>query len=131
MDFDAPVKIVARNFHDFLRIMSFSPNALDIFDISTNKSEFKETTDFNNERQAKVREMFTQKFQLEPIDSLYEYLQKVKQERENEIVVTTEDGIGVVNQNINLEVKHPPIFDFEKEENLTINNVKLFLKTQR
>jgi hypothetical protein len=136
MDFDDPVKIVAKNFHDFMRIISFSANAPDIFDISTSKDEFEQflkeypelSTGINNEKQNKVREMITNKFQLEPIDSLYDYLQKVKQERENEIVVSTEDGIGVVNQTTNLDVKDPTIFELDKEQALNIDSVKHFFE---
>jgi hypothetical protein len=136
MDFDAPVKIVARNFHDLLRIMSSSPNALDIFDISTSKTQFERllkespelSTHINNEKTNKVQEMITKKFQLEPIDSLYDYLQKVKQERDNEMVVSTEDGIGVVNQTINLEGKAPTIFELDKEQALNIDSVKHFFE---
>ncbi len=40
MDFDEPVKIIARNIDDFMRILCFSPIVLDLVDISTSESDF-------------------------------------------------------------------------------------------
>ncbi|MEW9053487.1 MAG: hypothetical protein AB2392_20170 [Neobacillus sp.] len=100
MDFEDPVKIVARNLHDFLRILCFTPNSLDILDITTSEAQFKHDTDLfstknDDEDQKRVREILQKEFSLEPIENLYDYLQQVKQERLNENVLATEDGIGV------------------------------------
>jgi hypothetical protein len=39
MDFDDPVKIVARNIHDSLRILGYS--SVELMDTSTNENEYK------------------------------------------------------------------------------------------
>jgi hypothetical protein len=100
MDFDEPVKIVARNLHDFLRILCFIPNALDILDITTSEAQFKQESDQfstknDDDDQKRAREILQKEFSLEPIENLYDYLQQVKHERLNETVLPTEDGIGV------------------------------------
>ena len=46
----------------------------------------------------KLEEFLRETFQLEPIEFIRDYLQKVKRERENEIVLSSADGIGVVNK---------------------------------
>ena len=103
MDFDEPVKIVARNIDDFMRILCFSPIVLDLVDISTSESDFKKypelsTDNYTNVGGNQVGEILRETFQLEPIEFIRDYLQKVKRERENEIVLSSADGIGVVNK---------------------------------
>ncbi|OLS41299.1 hypothetical protein [Bacillus sp. MRMR6] len=105
MDFDEPVKIVARNLQDFLRILCFTPNALDILDITTSEAQFKQDSDLfstknDDENQKRVREILQNEFSLEPIENLYHYLQQVKLERLNETLLATEDGIGVAVRSI-------------------------------
>ncbi|WP_075619649.1 hypothetical protein [Paenisporosarcina indica] len=136
MDFDAPVKIVARNIYDFMRIMCFSPVALELVDINTSKKEFEQllqeypelsTIEMIIGEENKVRDIFCETFQLEPIESLYDYLRGVKQERENEIVLSTEDGIGVVNNRVNeKEINNKDLFKFNEEHDLQIIEVKYF-----
>ena len=41
MDFNEPVKIIARNIDDFMRILCFSPIVLDLVDISTSSMTLK------------------------------------------------------------------------------------------
>jgi hypothetical protein len=121
MDFDDPVKIVARNIHDFLRIMCYWPDALEIVDITTCERDFinwlKECPLITT-NQKKVSDVLCETFQLKPIESLFEYLQEVKQERDNQIVLPTEDGIGVVSTNQN-ESKTQDLFQFDSEQRLT------------
>jgi hypothetical protein len=103
MDSDAPVQVVARNLHDFLRLICFAPGAVEVVDITTSKDVFHnipeiaatQTIEGNN---AEIREALQKRFSLEPIKSLEGYLLEVKNERENEIVLPTEDSIGILNK---------------------------------
>ena len=103
MDFDEPVKIIARNIDDFMRILCFSPIVLDLVDISTSESDFEKlvkkypelsTDKYTNVGENQVRGIFHETFQLEPIEFIRDYLQKVKRE----IALSSADGIGVVNK---------------------------------
>ncbi|MDQ1147755.1 hypothetical protein QE429_004582 [Bacillus sp. SORGH_AS 510] len=138
MDFDHPVQIVARNLHDFMRILCYWPSAIEMIDITTGKSDFERLLkdeleasfdDINNVSASKINKTVRESFQLAPIDSLYEYLQEVKKEREHEIVLPTEDGIGVVYNSIN---EAPSIikglFNFNGVETLLIKDVKPFFE---
>ncbi|MBT2730689.1 hypothetical protein J7E63_28150 [Bacillus sp. ISL-75] len=130
MDFDDPVKIVARNIHDFLRILCFSPSVLDMVDFTTSERNLekwvKECSQLSI-NQNKVRNMFCHTFQLTPIDSLYEYIQKVKQERDTEIVLSTEDGIGVASTNKNA-INKQDLFQLDREQILEVKEVERFFR---
>lgn len=122
MDSDAPVQIVARNLHDFLRLMCFAPGAVEVVDITTSEDFFHNNPDITAAQKiegnyAEIREALQQKFLLEPIKSLVGYLLDVKNERENEIVLPTEDGIGVVNKTITnkTKIKKQEQFDLDGE----------------
>ena len=94
MDFGDPVRIVARNLYDFLSILCTNPNWIETVDITTSKEYFiKLISETDYLEHDKASEMFFEAFQLEPINSLYDYLQKVKQERYSEIILATEDSI--------------------------------------
>lgn len=136
VDFDEPVKIVARNLRDFMRIICFSPNAMDMFDIQTTEAEFNryaheipslsELADYDR---SEARDIFQKEFQLEPIKNLYDYLQQVKEERNLAAVFPTEDGIGVV-QTPQLDDPQPiQPMKLERQQDLDLEQVKQFFES--
>ncbi|WP_192602402.1 hypothetical protein [Bacillus sp. OAE603] len=135
MDFDNPVQIVARNIHDFLRLLCYAPSSVELVDITTDKEYFKKYPDVAASHiikgnDVKVREILKNQFALEPIDSLYAYLQTVKQVRENEIVLPTEDGIGVISKNITNkeDIQTQDLFDLDGDT-FSPEDVKNFFET--
>lgn len=126
MDFDDPVKIVARNLHDFIRIIFYYPCAMDMLDITQSKYSVEQWlekySDISDEKK-EVRNWFQQAFQPEPIKCLFEYLHSVSKERESKIVIKTEDGIGVVIKTSEVEEQ---LFDFNGLEYLHLADVKHF-----
>jgi hypothetical protein len=130
MDFDDPVKIVARNLTDFMRILCFWPDALEVVDITTPEKELKnwlkECPPLST-NQKKVSDVLCEAFQLKPIEFLFDYLQKVKQERNNEITLPTEEGIGMVSSNKNLS-KAQDMFQFDPELTLDVEEIERFFR---
>ncbi|MEH7883417.1 hypothetical protein V7654_03725 [Bacillus sp. JJ1609] len=131
MDFDDPVKIVAWNLRDFMRMLCYAPASLNLLDISSNQVYCKEVghEDSNileDVSTLHVRTIFRDTFQLEPMNDIYSYLKSVKDERTKEIVVPTNDGVGVVN-NISNTMEHPA-FDLNRDSSLEIDKVKFFLE---
>lgn len=133
MDFDNPVKIVARNLNDFMRLIFYYPNAMEILDITQNKSlveeflkESREAT-IITDKENKVKGKFNKLFQLEPIESLHIYLQSIKKERENEIVFETEDSIGIVSKNMTCKnAIEKQLFNFNGKGILNTDDIKKF-----
>ncbi|MEH6939635.1 hypothetical protein V7056_17565 [Bacillus sp. JJ664] len=134
MDSDDPVRIVARNIHDFLRLLCFAPDALFNVDVTTSEEYIKENPELAtfqaiDDIDLKISDRVRQRFFLEPIRSLNGYMQKVKLEREDEIVLPTEDSIGVINKNITNkeEIQKQDLFDFKRA--FYREDVKQFFKT--
>lgn len=133
MDFDEPVKIVARNIHDFMRILCYTPIALDLVDTSTSEDDFKQLVTKYPELALSqiddhnpVNEIFKETFQLEPIPDIYAYMQKIKEERSKEMSMVTDDGIGVVNktdQNVELQ-----LMGLQRHQSLKLEEIEGFFK---
>ncbi|WP_066310419.1 hypothetical protein [Bacillus sp. FJAT-29814] len=135
MDFGDPVKIVARNLEDFYRLLCFAPDALFLVDITTTEDRFNRlaqqypgliTAQPEEDEHTKIREIFQKEFELKPIRNLYDYLQQTKNERDKEIIIQTEDGIGVIQQN--RDSTHQT-FKMALQEILDLNKVKHFFET--
>lgn len=131
MDFDYPVKIVARNIHDFLRILGYS--SIELMDTSTNESEYKrleklypEYFNIQLETDDPERRAFIDAFQIIPIDNIYGYYQRLKDERESETVLSTPDGIGVVNHQ-NKMGNHQTI-ELELQQTINVEEVEQFFR---
>ncbi|MFJ5717113.1 hypothetical protein [Neobacillus sp. NPDC093127] len=118
MDFDEPVKIVARNLYDFMRMICFSPGAVEFLDIYTSETDYERLvheipslslSQIENDQQRDVNKVFQMEFQLQPIKHIYDYLQQIKKERMQATVLPTEDGIGVVNKKEQKQHQHFPL----------------------
>jgi Fe-S-cluster formation regulator IscX/YfhJ len=128
MDFDNPVRIVARNLRDFLRMLCTKQNWIETVDITTSKDYLLKLTaesDYDDDQDT-VRERVLEAFQLEPIESIYDYLQEVRQAREHEVVKATKDSIGIVWKE-SLPTNEE-LFHFGKDEILDKNAVRDFFE---
>lgn len=131
MDFDDPVKIVAGNLKDFMRMLCYAPASLNLLEISSNQVYCKEVGHedsiiLEDESTMQVRTIFRDTFQLKPVKDIYSYLINVKDERTREIVVPTSDGVGVVN-NISNAMEHPS-FELNRDSSLEIDKVTSILE---
>ncbi|MEH7451360.1 hypothetical protein [Gottfriedia acidiceleris] len=118
---DDPVQIVAKNLNDFLRLICYAPGAVEVVDVTTNKDTFQKIPEIKATRtiegyDAAERKVLQQKFSLEPFKSLEDYLIGVKNERENQIVLPTEDSLGILNKLVTKteEPKNQNLFKFEE-----------------
>ncbi|MEH7402421.1 hypothetical protein V7148_15670 [Gottfriedia acidiceleris] len=128
MDSDDPVQIVAKNLNDFLRLICYAPGAVEVVDVTTNKDTFQKIPEIKATQtiegyEAAERKVLQQKFSLEPFKSLEDYLIGVKNERENQIVLPTEDSLGILNKLVTKteETKNQNLFKFEENIILTLD----------
>lgn len=137
MDFDEPVKIVARNLEDFIRILCFQSSALFLADISTSEERLNRlgqqypgliTVQKVEYDQAVTQEIFQKEFQLEPIGNLYDYFQKVRNERVQEVILPMEDGIGVARKAPSDDTRHQT-YNMVWQQVLDLEKVKHFFET--
>jgi hypothetical protein len=131
MDFDDSVKIVARNIHDFLRILGYS--SVELMDTSTNENEYKKLEKlypdyFNNQIQTEdpEKKAFIDAFQIDPIDNIFGYYHNLKNQRERETVVSTPDGIGVVYHQDENE-NHQKV-ELKRQQTIHVDDIEPFFK---
>lgn len=110
IDFDRPIRIVANNLREFLRVnMTDSELFYNQFESEENyllaKEQWREEAN-NSPYQPTEKENFSRKricnyliddLKIPRIDNPYRYVQTVKREREKNIIIQTQDGLGVTN----------------------------------
>ena len=135
MEFDEPVQIVARNINDFIRLLCYYPSAVDMLHMNSTKVKIEQflnnspmipkETILNNE-EYQVQQVLLNALQLDPITDLEKYFYDIQQERLQETVISTFDGIGVTNKlSTSTEVSHN-LFHFEYIDQLAILQVQDF-----
>ena len=106
MDFDEPVKLVARNLDDFIALMVYHRDVAEVLDTSSSETSIEryladlvnyEALPHEEEVVTVVYEQFTPK----PIPSVHDYFKKLRDARAVAVVVETDDGIGVVRASAN------------------------------
>ncbi|MGV2939778.1 hypothetical protein AB5I83_09325 [Mesobacillus sp. LC4] len=129
MDFDDPVKIVARNLNDFLKLLYSYPASLEVLDMNTAEEDFKRFEEDAEEYQVsqEVRDIFKDSFNLEPTGDLLTYFQRLKEARAEETFLETDDGIGIVNT-ISGNGSHP-VMEVSRDRDLKLEQVEEFFKT--
>ena len=127
MDFGNPHKIVAKNFGEFLNLAWTVKGAMDLANVHYKRTEedytsllkyFEESQDeLDNDhknKQAYVLQRIEDEFGVQPVEDIYDYIEnEVKAAREQHIVLSTLDGLGVVGEN----PKDSPYMKFEVTEN--------------
>lgn len=105
MDFDKPVAILSRNIRELLGlwIAVGDPSFMDYFKYCNSEDEFNnfimKHEEHLYERSLKLSPYFDiliKQNNIEPITNVYQYLLSVQQTRYDEVVLPTQDGIGVV-----------------------------------
>ncbi|MFC0189409.1 hypothetical protein ACFFJY_13980 [Fictibacillus aquaticus] len=132
MDFDDPVQIVARNIRDFMTLLCCHPPALEVLDNNVSEEYYlkvaEEYPDITGGSQKdEVKELFQQTFQLQPLPDILDYYNTDRNERYKEIVVETEDGIGVVNRAS--ETEEHKRFDLRRQEELQLSKIQPFFSS--
>lgn len=113
MEFDCPVRIIARNLKDFVAISVTAVDAFYMIDVTKSQEEIEEhvkeyppipmerlLTDSEYAVERKVIETL----HIEPIVDLVGYYRELKQMREQEVILQTEDSIGVSETLIQMKV---------------------------
>lgn len=125
MDFGEHIKIVARNIREFVGLLCTMKSAVEISDFNYTQ-EIKQND--HEEHIDNVIEKLMAIIKCELIDDEYDYIEKkVKIEREQQIILSTQDGIGVVpieNKNLN-----HTIYKLEKDNKVNLNEVRKFFNT--
>lgn len=111
MNFDEPVKLVARNLTDFIGLMCRYVYAVDTLDITSSKLKIERylvnCSTYELEQQEVLR-LCSEELRPVQIESLVHYFEELKYAREAELVVQTDDGIGVVKTRVE------PLDQFER-----------------
>ncbi|PEJ58627.1 MULTISPECIES: hypothetical protein [unclassified Bacillus (in: firmicutes)] len=137
MDSDDPVQIVARNLRDFLRLLCYAPGAVEVVDVTSDEDTFHSVPEIAATQtiegyDAKARKALQQRFSLESINSIESYLNEVKNERESEILLPTEDSLGITNKSATIteEPRIQKLFKFDDNDlSLDTDEVVHFFET--
>ena len=132
MNFDDPVKIVARNLGDFVGLMCGYAYAVELLDMTSDDSAIAkclaDSKDYLEEHQEvlavcaeELEPMFTR------IESLGPYFEKLQALRSAQVVVETDDGIGVVKTG-NVECGQHDKFALERDSQPDLNAVKRYFE---
>jgi hypothetical protein len=129
MDFDDPVKIVARNLRDFLKLLCSYPASLEVLEINSTEEDFKRAENIAAEDPVspEVRDIFKNAFDLEPIGDLFLFFKRLKEARAKATVLKTGDGIGIVNKISGAE-SHSTL-EISRERDLELQQVEEFFRT--
>ncbi|TYP68945.1 DUF5050 domain-containing protein [Paenibacillus methanolicus] len=130
MNFDDPVRIVARNLHDFLRMLVYAENAAHVLDMNADKASVSTIMAPDPDAwepgrdDALVRHLVSQTLKLEKMPDPYAYFQQLKKARGLAATVPTEDGLGVVpSTGAGIPAER---FDFAGKEWLELADAKAF-----
>ncbi|AMM93181.1 hypothetical protein UP17_12205 [Peribacillus simplex] len=138
MDFDAPIKIVARNIREFVSLVCTMKDATTISNINLIKEEeqyislfkeLKKEVDEENEEQANyVVEKIRSTIGCKIIENVYNYVEKeVMTAREQQTILSTLDGIGIVSLG-SMNRKHIK-YKLEKDMEIKLEDVKSFFNS--
>ncbi len=136
MDFDKPVTILSRNIRELLGlwIATGDPSFMDYFKHCTSEEQFNHFLKKNErdlyERSKKLEPYFQiiqQHFDIEAIPDVYQYLLKLQQRRCEEVVLQTQDGLGVVSYTSGQS--HHSSYKITKEARYDMDEISVFLST--
>jgi hypothetical protein len=129
MDFDDPVKIVARNLRDFLQLLCSYPASLEVLEMNSTVGDLKRAENIAAEDPVspEVRDIFKNAFDLEPIGDLFLFFKSLKESRAKATVLGTGDGIGIVNRISGAE-SHSKL-QTSRERDLELKQVQKFFRT--
>ncbi|ASS96977.1 hypothetical protein [Peribacillus simplex] len=137
-DFDAHIKIVARNIREFVSLVCTMKSATEISNFNLNKEEeryislLKELKKEENmeyvEQANYVVEKIRSTIGCEIIENVYQYVEKeVMKAREEQTMLSTLDGIGIASLD-SINSKHY-IYKLEKDIQINLDDVKSFFNS--
>lgn len=129
MNFDDPVKIVARNLTDFISIMCQYVFALELLDVSSNVmaiTKYLDSTNFVSE-QNEMLAICREKLKPVCIESLVDYYVQLRKSRAASVVVQTDDGIGVIKTGQN-EIEQQEMFTLKRNMQPDVTAVQHYFK---
>ncbi|GGF84583.1 hypothetical protein [Paenibacillus aceti] len=136
MDFDKPISLLSRNIREFLGlwIAVGDPSFMDYFKYCSSEDQFNDSLKDHekdlHERSLKLEPYFNivrNKYRIEPITNVYQYLLTVQQNRYDEVVLTTQDGIGVVSYSTN-SCNHTS-YKITRDGRYNLNEISEFLSS--
>ena len=130
MDFDEPVKLVARHLNDFIALMYQYRYAVEVLDVSSSQTQIER---FNagtlkhekSAREQSILDAFYEKFKPETLPSLTDYFLQLKKDRAAAVVVDTDDGIGVIKACASECIQQIP-FALERDLQPNLDEVKMY-----
>ena len=117
MDFDEPVKIMARNLSGFISLIYHYRYVKENLDVTSDQEKIERFLRFNNEdgsNEQVILEAFFARLNPQPMESLASYFATVKEMRQLEVMVETWDGIGVIKSGTE-EIKTQKPFHLERD----------------
>ncbi|AXI00646.1 hypothetical protein DV702_13500 [Sporosarcina sp. PTS2304] len=128
MDYSQPVTLAAKNLRDFLKIIFFYPEAMDMLD-SMQVSEVSLATHAIDSNERRVIERIEKLIPSNPPLSFIAYYKDMMNTRRNEVVLSTEDTIGIVSpQAVHTSSDTSP-FTLPAIEHMDIVAVQQFFRT--
>ena len=130
MDFDEPVKLVARNLDDFIALIVYQGYVAEVLDTSSSKARIErylseQLTYEAYPHKEKVVTTVYEQFTPKPISSVYEYFQEIRDARAAAVVVETDDEIGIVRASANaINVQNH--FPLERDMQPNLEQVKTY-----
>ncbi|MFB9330803.1 DUF5050 domain-containing protein [Paenibacillus aurantiacus] len=120
---DHPVTIIARNFREFMQLLVYEPTGVHYLDTNMTEAEYEALQEDGAElersltkQEKNVMRIVRERFALEPIGDVYDYLRKLNKERKQKIAASTEDSLGVVYSGTEAASAKRLAFDFEEYE---------------
>lgn len=124
---DPPVKLVAKNLKDFLSLIIIIKESGFLSEDYKNDKELKERikewgedVDVRNRKQ--LIKILKENFEIKPILKLCQYTKDLRKERQADITIHTEDGIGIIFGERKLSING---FDYKSKD---IKKIKSYLK---
>lgn len=139
MDFGDPHKIVAKNFREFLNLAWTMKGAIDLANVHYKRKKeeyadlFKYLEESNEEvdksfkkSRAYVLKRMQETLGVQPVDDVFDYIEtEVETARSQQIVLTTQDGLGIVGEE--QEDPEPPNFPVTQDDPIDSEQLTAFL----
>jgi hypothetical protein len=137
MDFDQPARIIANNIREFLRVNMTDEELF--YNHFTSEQEYQAQKqkwaleyepDSENQKKAQtVYKLLLEKVTLPNVENPFQYVQQVRTAREKQIVLETQDKLGIVNRHPADKGKTHVLFPVHKDEPLNLEKLKAYLRT--
>jgi hypothetical protein len=129
------IQIVSRNLRDFLRLCMYHPIEASFLNMHSTKEECEESAEGSRKYNASkldeeryTDEVLKKTLHLEPIEDVYQYFNHVLQTRNNRLITSTSDDLGVVLHSNQSNVIIEAYFENENCDSIQTSNVIIFFE---